>query len=149
MADDDAGAGAGAGSADFAARMAMEAAPGEAREYLRKQNRIADLQIEDMERENAIRHWSLRVRHISDVLKLGFELAIVFIVLAVAIGLGLEIWAATRADGLVIDAFTVPPAMADKGLTGQVVASKLLDRLTILQNETVSSRAASSFSNDW
>ena len=54
-----------------------------------------------------------------------------------------------HADGLVIDAFTVPPAMADKGLTGQVVASKLLDRLTILQSETASSRAASSFASDW
>ena len=64
------------------------------------------------------------------MLKLGFELALAFIVIAIAVGLGLEIWAATHADGLVIEAFNVPPAMADKGLTGQVIASKLLDRLT-------------------
>ena len=76
-------------------------------------------------------------------------MAVAFIVIAIAIGFGVEIWAAMHADGLVIDAFNVPPAMADKGLTGQVVASKLLDRLTILQNETVSSRAASSFASDW
>ena len=119
------------------------------RDYLRAQTRLAHLQSEDLRREDAIRHWSLRVRHISDVLKLGFEMAVAFIVIAIAIGFGFEIWAASRADGLVIEAFTVPPAMADKGLTGQVVASKLLDRLTVLQNETVSSRAASSFSNDW
>jgi hypothetical protein len=102
--------------------------------FVDKQNELADLQIEDLKRENTLRHWSLRVRHVSDVLKLGFELAVAFIVLAIAIGLGLEIWAAIHADGLVIDAFNVPPAMADKGLTGQVLASKLLDRLTILQN---------------
>jgi len=117
--------------------------------FVDKQNELADLQIEDLKRENAIRHWSLRVRHISDVLKLGFEMAVAFIVIAIAIGFGFEIWAAMRADGLVIDAFTVPPAMADKGLTGQVIASKLLDRLAVLQSETQSSRAASSFSNDW
>ena len=117
--------------------------------FVDKQNELADLQIEDMKRENRVRHWSLRVRHISDVLKLGFEMAVAFIVIAIAIGFGFEIWAAMHADGLVIDAFTVPPAMADKGLTGQVVASKLLDRLTILQNETTSSRAASSFASDW
>jgi tetratricopeptide (TPR) repeat protein len=121
----------------------------DARDYLRAQTRLADLQAEDLLREDGVRHWSLRIRHVSDVLKLGFELAVAFIVIAIAIGFGFEIWAATRADGLVIDAFTVPPAMAEKGLTGQVVASKLLDRLTVLQNETVSSRAASSFASDW
>lgn len=115
----------------------------------RKQSALADLQIEDLKREDRLRHWSLRVRHVSDVMKLGFELAVAFIVIAVAIGLGLEIWAAARADGLVIDAFNVPPALADKGLTGQVVASKLLDRLTVMQNQTQSSRAPSSFANDW
>jgi tetratricopeptide (TPR) repeat protein len=117
--------------------------------FVDRQNELADLQIEDLKRENAIRHWSLRVRHVSDVLKLGFEMAVAFIVIAIAIGFGFEIWAAIHADGLVIDAFTVPPAMADKGLTGQVVASKLLDRLTVLQNQTQSSRAPSSFASDW
>jgi tetratricopeptide (TPR) repeat protein len=134
---------------DLAARLAISDASEEAREYLRKQSRLADLQIEDMARENAIRHWSLRVRHVSDVMKLGFELALAFIAIAVAVGLGVEIWAAAHADGLVIEAFNVPPAMAEKGLTGQVMASKLLDQLTVLQNETISTRAASSFANDW
>ena len=60
--------------------------------YLEKQNELADLQIEDLKRENAIRHWSLRVHHISDVLKLGFEMAVAFIVIAIAIGFGFEIW---------------------------------------------------------
>ena len=135
---------------DSAAAMVLGAATrGKADAYLDKQNELADLQIEDLKRENAIRHWSLRVRHISDVLKLGFEMAVAFIVIAIAVGFGFEIWDAMHADGLVIDAFTVPPSMADKGLTGQVIASKLLDRLAVLQSETQSSRAASSFSNDW
>jgi tetratricopeptide (TPR) repeat protein len=137
-------------SAGLAASAILGAASSEkADAFVDKQNELADLQIEDLKRENRVRHWSLRVRHVSDVLKLGFEMAVAFIVIAIAIGFGFEIWAAMHADGLVIDAFTVPPAMTDKGLTGQVVASKLLDRLTILQNETLSSRAASSFASDW
>ncbi len=36
-----------------------------------------------------------------------------------------------------------------KGLTGSVVASMLLDRLTALQNKTDSSRAAGSYTRDW
>ena len=140
----------GAPSGSLAAAQILAAASREkADAFVDKQNALADLQIEDLKRENRVRHWSLRVRHVSDVLKLAFELALAFIVIAVAIGLGFEIWWASHADGLVIEAFTVPPAMADKGLTGQVVASKLLDRLATLQSQTTSTRAASSFANDW
>jgi tetratricopeptide (TPR) repeat protein len=121
----------------------------DARDYLRAQTRLADLQSQDLLREDRLRHWSLRVRHISDVLKLGFELAIAFIVAAIAVGLGVVIWQAAHADGLVIESFNVPQGLAQKGLTGQVIASKLLDRLTVMQNETDSSRAPSSFANDW
>ncbi len=150
MADetgDDASHGA---SSSAAAAMAVAAASREkADAYIDKQNALADLQIEDLTRENAIRHWSLRIRHISDVLKLGFELAIAFIVAAIALGLGVVIWQAAHADGLVIESFDVPQGLAQKGLTGEVVASKLLDRLTVMQNGTDSTRAASSFANDW
>src|ERR1700750_2036051 len=101
---------------NFAAAAIVGAASREkADAFVDRQNELIDLQIEDLKRENSLRHWSLRVRHVSDVLKLGFEMAVAFIVIAIAIGFGFEIWAATRADGLVIDAFTVPPAMADKG----------------------------------
>ena len=114
-----------------------------------KQSAIADLQIEDLKREDKLRHWSLRVRHVSDVLKLGFEFAVGFIVLAIAVGVGAVIWQAAHAEGLVIRSFEVPQTLAERGLTGQVIANKLLDRLTAMQGQTDSSRAASSFANDW
>ena len=114
-----------------------------------KQSAIADLQIEDLKREDKLRHWSLRVRHVSDVLKLGFELAVGFIVLAIAIGVGAVIWQAAHAEGLVIRSFEVPQTLVERGLTGQVIANKLLDRLAVMQAQTDSTRAASSFANDW
>ena len=149
--EDDSGDRGQAPSAGAAALNAALANPGDpdAREYLRAQTRLADLQADDLLREDKLRHWSLRVRHISDVLKLGFELAVAFIGAAVAVGLGVIVWQAAHADGLVIESFNVPQDLADKGLTGQVIASKLLDRLTVMQNSTDSTRAASSFANDW
>src|SRR6185437_7766083 len=53
--------------------------------------------------------------------------------------------------GLAIEAFSVPPDLAQRGLTGQVVASEVLDRLAGLQADTdaVSQRPASTYSNDW
>jgi tetratricopeptide (TPR) repeat protein len=121
----------------------------EADASLRRWRDLLDLQIEEARREDKVRHWGLRIRHVSDVLKLGFELAIAFIVAAVAIGLAAAIWQAAHADGLVIESFNVPQAMAAKGLTGQVIAGKLLDKLTAMQNGTQSTRAASTYANDW
>jgi len=121
----------------------------ELRAYLRKQGALAELQAEELKDELVWRHWSLRVRHISDVMKLAFELSLALIFTAIVVGIGIAIWSAANADGLVIDSFNVPAAMAQKGLSGQVVASKMLDRLTRMQDEAISARANSSFSNDW
>jgi hypothetical protein len=117
--------------------------------FLDKQTILVELQAKELAHELRLRHWSLRVRHVSDVLKLGFELAVGFIVLAVAVGVGAMIWRAAHAEGLVIRSFEVPAALAARGLSGQVIANKLLDRLTVMQGQTDSSRAASSFANDW
>ncbi|HJW41800.1 MAG TPA: hypothetical protein VJ476_11300, partial [Rhizomicrobium sp.] len=132
----------------FAAASADPALREELRDYLRRQSDLAAVQIEEAKREDAIRHWGLRVRHVSDVLKLGFELAVAFIVIAIAIGLGVALWQAAHADGLVIESFNVPASMAQKGLTGQVVADKLLDRLIVMQSQADSIRAPSTFAND-
>jgi len=121
----------------------------EARTYFHEQTALTRLQVHELKDGLKLRHWSKRVRHVSDVLKLGFELAVAFIVLVIAAGVAVIIWQATHAGGLVIEPFSVPAPVAEKGLTGQVIANKLLDHLTIMQNTTDSTRAPSSFSNDW
>ena len=134
---------------DLAAQMAVTGNSEEAREYLRKQSRLTDLQIADLEREDRVRHWSLRVHHISDVLKLAFEFAVAAIIVVLVVLIASAFWSAAHDDGLVIEAFKVPPDLAARGLTGDVVAGQLLDRLTDMQNNTDSSRAASSYSSNW
>ena len=54
------------------------------------------------------------------------------------------VWSAWRADGIVVTPFAVPPALEQRGLSGAVVASQLLDQLTAMQAETTSLRPASS-----
>jgi len=115
----------------------------------REQVELTRLQVKDMRREDRLRHWSLRVRHISDVLKLSFELALALIFAALVACIGGVVWTAAHDDGLVIEAFKVPSDMAARGLTGDVVASQLLDRLTDLQAQTDSARAPNSYSSDW
>jgi tetratricopeptide (TPR) repeat protein len=128
----------------------------EADAYLRKQARLAEeqtvlvrLQAEDLRREDRLRHWSLRVHHISDVMKLSFEFAVAIILVGLVVLLASAVWDAASDNGLVIESFSVPPNLAAKGITGQIVAAKVLDRLSAMQAATISSRAPSSYANNW
>lgn len=66
-----------------------------------------------------------------------------------AVAAAIFIWSAWRADGVVVTPFAVPPALEQRGLTGAVVASQMLDQLTAMQAETTSMRPASSYGDDW
>ena len=115
----------------------------------RAQTEVLHLQAHELKHELKLRHWSLRVRHISDVMKVTFEVAVAFIFIAIAVAIGFEIWDAAHDNGLIIEAFQVPPDMASRGLSGQVVAGQLLDKLTAMQNATQSARPAQSYANNW
>ncbi len=115
----------------------------------RAQEQVLKLQAADLEREDRLRHWSLVVHHFGDVMRVTFELTFAIVAVVVVAALSAAVWSAAHDDGLVIEAFKVPPDMAAKGLTGDVIASELLDRLTDMQAHTDSSRAPSSYSSDW
>jgi tetratricopeptide (TPR) repeat protein len=82
--------------------------------------------------------------------KLGvlLRLATLVVGLGVIAGLGLMVWDAAHSRGLLIEPFSVPPDMAAKGLTGQVVAAQLLDKLAVL-GTSESSRSTQSYANNW
>ena len=67
----------------------------------------------------------------------------------VLLGLGGTLWAASQSRSLIVEPFSVPPALAERGVTGEVVAARVLDRLAEMQRQTVSIRAEDSYSNNW
>jgi tetratricopeptide (TPR) repeat protein len=136
-------------SVAFAAAAFNDRVAVNAEAFLAEQTLLVRLQIEELKREDQIRHWSLRLRHFSDVMKAAFELSAAFIVVVIAVAVGAAMWSAAHDDGLVVEAFSVPPDLAAKGLTGEVVATKLQDRLAALQAQTTSNRAPSSYTNNW
>jgi hypothetical protein len=75
--------------------------------------------------------------------------AAAFVGLAVAAGIGVMVWDAARSNGLVIEPFSVPPDLAARGLTGQVAASHMLDRLSDLQLQTSTDRPSSTYAIAW
>jgi tetratricopeptide (TPR) repeat protein len=77
------------------------------------------------------------------------RLATLIVGLAAAAGVALMVWQARNSAGLIVEPFAVPPDLASRGLSGQVVASQLLDKLTVMQNVTRSYRAPKTFANNW
>jgi hypothetical protein len=82
-------------------------------------------------------------------MRVTFELTVALIGLTVIVLIASAVWMAAHDNGLVIEAFNVPPDMAAKGLTGDVVASQLLDGLTLMQSQTDSSRAPGTYSGNF
>jgi tetratricopeptide (TPR) repeat protein len=62
-------------------------------------------------------------------IKAARDLSLAGLVLAMAAAAAWVAWDASRADGVVVERFTVPPELAARGLGGDAVANRLLDEL--------------------
>lgn len=114
----------------MALRLSLNAAGNseEARAYLAKQVEIAGIQAEKLREEIPLERSHLKFRHFGDITKSAFEIAAGLVILLAVCALGAMVWNATQDHDLVVEAFSVPPEFANKGLTGQVLANRILDR---------------------
>jgi tetratricopeptide (TPR) repeat protein len=115
----------------------------------REQSSLAKLQSQNLLEQNAFELSHLRWRRFSDQMKGALEVLLAVIGLALVVAVGAAIWTAAHDDSLVIEAFSVPPGLAARGLTGQVVAAQLQDKLAVLQSFTDTARPAASYTNNW
>jgi tetratricopeptide (TPR) repeat protein len=77
------------------------------------------------------------------------DFSVALLVLALLVGIAAAFISASRSRAIVIEAFAVPPELAARGLTGEVVAQRFLDRLGTIQRNSDSVRAPRSFANAW
>jgi tetratricopeptide (TPR) repeat protein len=148
------GASLGDGSAAAAVSLAVERARGRrggkagdsvADRFLARQEELVAKQLHHLDEQ--FRH--LRVRAFSDRLKVTVQVLTILVGLLVLGSVALMAWEATRADGLVIKAFSVPPAMAARGITGEALAAETMDRLNGISDAAVSAETQRSVSGDW
>jgi tetratricopeptide (TPR) repeat protein len=118
-----------AGAADpFAVHIAAAAsgaAAEEARAYLREQAELAWLQKQNLTEQNAFELSHLRWRRFNDQLSGALRAIAAIFGLLLLVGLGVLLWRAHEADGLVIESFSVPPSFARLGMNGDVVAGDI------------------------
>jgi len=125
-------------------------------EFLRHQTHLLSLQIQDFREEQPLRiahlkHQSRLLLHqrIGIQLRIGFQLLIVLAGCLIIAAVAIMIRDAVTSRRVVIEPFDAPPALSARGISGKVVASGLLDALTLLQNATRADAAKRDLSNAW
>jgi tetratricopeptide (TPR) repeat protein len=117
--------------------------------FLDEQTDLIRIQKEHLHEQRELVLSRLRWGRFSDRVKAALQVMTALVGVAVAVVIGAMAWHAHEDHGVRIEAFSVAPDLVGRGLTGQVVASKLLDKLADLQAKTVTTRPASSYADDW
>ena len=138
-----------------AATLALQAAaqpnnlPREALEYFRLQSRLIAIQTEHLHEQRALTLSHLRLRLVGDWFRTVAQFAISAIGVLALLLLLVVIVDAFTSQAVVVDRFTTPAALVANGLSGEVVAAGLLDKLNLLQDATRTNLAARVLSDAW
>ena len=68
---------------------------------------------------------------------------------AIVAGIAYLVWNAARSNEFIIDLFSVPPDLAEKGISGDELAGELVDHLLTMQAQTESFRAPQSYTDNF
>jgi tetratricopeptide (TPR) repeat protein len=105
-----------------------------------------------LEEQSALIHAQcaeLHLRGIGERVRAALWAILAIAALAIVGLIALLVVHAARANALIVQSFQVPPALATQGLSGQVVATQVLDKLAEMQDRSESMRAPSSYDNNW
>ncbi|HEY3814839.1 MAG TPA: hypothetical protein VGL66_16595 [Caulobacteraceae bacterium] len=119
------------------------------RVLLKKQSHMLDVQMEHLHEQRDLHLKHLHARRWREALQIATQLAVTLAAVLAIAGLGLMLIDAVTARSVVVDPFDTPPALAQSGVSGRVVASGVLDELTRLQADTRGSAAKRRLSNAW
>ena len=133
--------------------------PGVARkteEFLDKQSQLLEIQAKHLVDEHPLRldHLGyqsqlLRGQRLGQSFRIGFQVFIALTATVIGLGVALMLHDAITSRSVVVDAFDAPAALADRGLTGKVVASGVLDELNRLQSATRTTAVKRELSTAW
>ena len=97
--------------------------------FLDRQSALSQLQMENLHEERGLTLSHLRWRRVNDWFRAAWQLFAALGVTVLLVALAADVIGATRARGLVIDGFSVPPDLEARGLSREATASEVLVRL--------------------
>jgi tetratricopeptide (TPR) repeat protein len=125
------------------------ALPPEAAAYYVQQARLIAIQMEHLHEQRDLTLTHLKMRRISDWMRVALQLATALLVSSLAVVLVALVIGAARSRAVVVAPFDSPASLAARGLSGKVVAGGLLDGLARLQAATHSTFGARTISDSW
>jgi tetratricopeptide (TPR) repeat protein len=96
----------------------------------------ADAYLDDQRHHLHEQLKQLRLATLSQRLTIALKVATGAVGLAIIAGLGIAVWSASRANGLVVESFSVPPQFAQAGITGEVLSDDLNIKLGVIRDAT-------------
>jgi hypothetical protein len=105
--------------------------------FLDAQTAIARLQKEHLHEQRALQISHLKWRRFNDWMRSGGQAMFVVIGAVIVAAIATALWDASRANGLVVDSFTVPPDFEQRGMGGESVAGDVTDRLTAIREVAI------------
>ncbi len=128
----------------------------ETEKFLKHQSRLLEIQAEHLVDEHALRVELLKnqrsedaIRSFSLRLRVAFQVFLALVATVLGLGVLVLLRDAFTSRHVVIEPFRAPPALAERGIDGTVIAGGLLDELSHLQDSTRSTSAAYSLSSAW
>lgn len=123
----------------------------DASEFLRKQSRYLELQMEDLHEQRDLTLSHLKWRRFNDWMRAAWQASLAIAAVSAVLIVAIAMWSAHEAGGLVVQAFKTPPEFAAKGLDGALLAQRLLDKLNglVVESEPVAFHSADSIRGDW
>ena len=119
--------------------------PDAARNVLKKHALLIDCQAELAKAQTT----EIRLRHVGERVRAAMWAALAVLAFMLVALIVSVVVRAARSDALIVQSFRVPPSLSANGLTGEVVATQVLDKLAELQEKSESTRAASSYASNW
>ncbi|HEX4097881.1 MAG TPA: hypothetical protein VHX64_14230, partial [Caulobacteraceae bacterium] len=100
--------------------------------FLDEQTRLIRLQTEHLHEQRQVILSRLRWGRYSDRMKALLQTLTVLVGVAIVIVVAVMAWTAHEDHSLVIESFSTPPALAQQGLTGQALASEMMDHVSTI-----------------
>ena len=112
-------------------------------DFLRHQSNLLQIQSRHLEDEHALRlahlqgqHREGRLRRTGQRIRIGMQVFTGLVITVLGLGVLVMVYDAFSSKAVVVDAFAAPPALAARGVSGEVVAAGVLDALQKLQAAT-------------
>ena len=103
--------------------------------FLERQTRLTELQTEHLHEQRELMLSRLRWGRFSDRMKAMLQVMTALIGLAVVAGVAAMTWDASQDRSLVVEPFSAPPAFAQSGAGGQVIAADVVERTSARYRE--------------